>query len=247
MTVLIVEDSYPAYLACRAQLGHYGFNHELAKDGNEGRQMLIESGREYEFVLMDIGLPFTNGIDLTREARAAGIKTGIFALTANLRDYKKEDLIAAGMNLVFEKPFQVYDFAKICKELRIRPKQNVKKFISKIDPLDEKNLLNFYMADFEPKMAVPRREWTSAFNKYLDQLKKGLEDNNDKSVQHAVLELHGCAIYINSVRLFLVTLWLHELIRNNDSMIGSDEFQFYYDMFYESMRCYAESLKTELI
>lgn len=245
MTVLIVEDSRPAYLACRAQLSQYGFEHDHAEDGNQGREMA--NSNDYEFILMDLGLPFINGVDLTRELREGGCKTKIFALTANMRDYKKEDLAAAGVDIPFEKPLDSYILGQICKHVRIIPTKNREKLLDKIKPLDESNLLVSYYADFLPKMELPRSKWTPEFEMYLDRIKKALDENDAKRLTHSISEFYGGALHVNSVRLCLASLWPYLIIKNDESMINDENFRRHLDLLDSSANCYFEALKDERI
>jgi len=53
---------------------------------------------------MDIGLPDINGLEVTKQLRASGYDTPIFAMTAHVLESDIEECKASGMNDIVTKP-----------------------------------------------------------------------------------------------------------------------------------------------
>ena len=119
MDVLIVEDTFPAFLVAKTILTAKGFNVYHAKDGPEAVEKA--TSKRYAFILMDIGLPVFDGIEATKKIREAGVTAPIFALSANLGQHTEESLNEAGMQGCYEKPFGEENLIELLKLLEINP------------------------------------------------------------------------------------------------------------------------------
>ena len=102
--VLVVEDNALASrMACEVLQ-----DNECASDLAENGQDAIQKAKEnqYDLILMDIGLPDMDGLEVARQIRQqeTGEKTPIVALTGHLSDSKKNDCLKAGMQEMLSKP-----------------------------------------------------------------------------------------------------------------------------------------------
>lgn len=77
---------------------------------------------EYDVVLMDIEMPFMDGVEATREIRKladpAKANIPIIALTANAIKGKREEYLAAGMNDFITKPFSEQQLMEALSKIR---------------------------------------------------------------------------------------------------------------------------------
>jgi len=78
---------------------------DVANDGNEAvRQTTRPSAPRYDIILMDINMPFLDGVQATRVIRDAGLDMPIVAMTANALKGQAESYIAKGMTGYIAKP-----------------------------------------------------------------------------------------------------------------------------------------------
>lgn len=100
--ILIAED-VPANAALfRAVLEGAGFAVDVAPDGEAA--VAAGSAGGYAAILMDLGLPFLDGIEATRQLRAGGVGAPILALTADCDRRLEAVCLAAGMDRMLCKP-----------------------------------------------------------------------------------------------------------------------------------------------
>ena len=78
---------------------------ERASSGEDAIEIL--KSRQFDMVLMDLGLPGIDGIGATKLIRSLGIKTPIIALTANAYEEDRRACLAAGMNDFLTKPIEL--------------------------------------------------------------------------------------------------------------------------------------------
>ena len=101
--ILVVEDDTRIREELVALLGQVGHPVQVAATLGVARRFLDE---EVALVLLDLGLPDGDGIELLRELRAQGRETGVIVLTA--RDAPEEIVLGldAGADDYVVKPFQ---------------------------------------------------------------------------------------------------------------------------------------------
>ena len=114
--VLIVEDNPVNRLVARGHLEAMGCTCDVAENGRQAVEML-SVGHRYDLVLMDCQMPEMDGMEATRQIRAAeaakGARTPIVALTANAMVGDRETCIAAGMDDFLSKPFRRDDLTRV--------------------------------------------------------------------------------------------------------------------------------------
>lgn len=137
LKILIVEDNLVNQKVLQKSLKNQGFMTELANHGGEALEVLkmsnYWSGREKDgielaVILMDLEMPIMDGLTCTRkirdyEADGTIVKhVPIIAVTANARLEQIDTALAAGMDNVVSKPFQIPQLIPKIYELVTRSK-----------------------------------------------------------------------------------------------------------------------------
>ncbi|MDJ0993142.1 MAG: ATP-binding protein [Dinoroseobacter sp.] len=114
LDVLVVEDNDINSTVLEEMLTGMGHSVVCAKNAREGFDAAMR--RPFNIILMDISLPDTDGIELTRQIREAvgpNRQTAIHGLTAYGEDEYFRTAMAAGMDGFSTKPIRIYDLARI--------------------------------------------------------------------------------------------------------------------------------------
>lgn len=116
LRVLIAED-HPVNqeFAAEAMRG-LGHRVSVASDGNEALAEVLRDS--FDLVLMDVQMPGLDGLEVTRRARAGGVKTPIYALTAHNRKQDRDRCLEAGMDGVLTKPIDARQLVSVSRTLR---------------------------------------------------------------------------------------------------------------------------------
>lgn len=80
MRVLLVEDDEMIGHSLRAALASAGWSVDWVKDGQLAQSALADG--DYACMLLDLGLPKVDGVEVLRQARARGNQTPVLVLTA---------------------------------------------------------------------------------------------------------------------------------------------------------------------
>lgn len=105
MKVLLIDDDEKQLKAIRTVLERDGFIVEQAATGEEG--LYKAEVNSYRVIILDLGLPDVNGLDICRQLRQQGSNSFILMLTA--RDAEQEKIIGflAGADDYVTKPFSL--------------------------------------------------------------------------------------------------------------------------------------------
>jgi two-component system response regulator MprA len=103
--ILVVEDDRPVREAVRRALVLDGYEVLLAEDGLEAVPAI--EGRAPDAVILDIGLPGIDGIEVCRRIRRSGNRVPILFLTARDAVTDRIDGLDAGADDYLVKPFDV--------------------------------------------------------------------------------------------------------------------------------------------
>jgi len=102
--VLVVEDEPQMRRFLRTALEQHGYRPVEAATAREG--LMQASGRNPDVILLDLGLPDADGIDVARKIRARA-QTPIIVLSARGRESDKVGALDAGADDYLTKPFGV--------------------------------------------------------------------------------------------------------------------------------------------
>ncbi|WP_159467427.1 response regulator transcription factor [Dyadobacter sp. 3J3] len=113
MNILVIEDEERLAVLVKQGLEESGYTATLAFDGLVGKHMALKN--DYDLIIMDIVLPYINGIDLCKEVRSVKPDIPILMLTALGTTNDKVEAFDAGADDYLVKPF---DFREL--QVRIR-------------------------------------------------------------------------------------------------------------------------------
>jgi two-component system response regulator MprA len=103
--VLIIDDDRALRDALRRALGLAGYDVDTAADGGQGLARIAE--QPPDAVVLDIGMPGLDGIQVCRRLRAAGDRVPVLMLTARDAVEDRIDGLDAGADDYLVKPFDV--------------------------------------------------------------------------------------------------------------------------------------------
>lgn len=103
MNILVVEDDQSIREGIAAFLSEFGYNMVEAKDG---REALLKFNKELHLVILDIQIPFVNGLEVLKEIRKQS-KLPVLILTAFSDEEYKIDAFTSLADGYMEKPFSL--------------------------------------------------------------------------------------------------------------------------------------------
>ena len=107
MRILLVEDDPMIGKTLQQALQQDGYAVDWAVDGQAGRLALDTAGDAYALVLLDLGLPKKNGLDLLKEIRRGGNKIRVLIVTARDAVADRVAGLDAGADDYLTKPFSL--------------------------------------------------------------------------------------------------------------------------------------------
>jgi two-component system, OmpR family, response regulator MprA len=105
MRILVVEDDRAVREALRRALTLGGYEVQTAEDGEQSIEMVVQNVPDA--VVLDIGLPGIDGLDVCRRLRLLGNRVAILILTAREQVSDRIDGLDAGADDYLVKPFDV--------------------------------------------------------------------------------------------------------------------------------------------
>ena len=116
MRVLIIEDEIRIARNITKVLDEeFSWAVEICTDGEDGRHMAMTN--PYDLIILDLGLPKIDGMDILRNLRAKGVDTPVLILTA--RDDTRDIIqgLETGSDDYLTKPFDIRELMARCKAL----------------------------------------------------------------------------------------------------------------------------------
>jgi heavy metal response regulator len=127
MRILIIEDEKKVASFIKKGLEEEYFVADIAGDGKEG--LKLATTEEYDIIIMDIMLPYMDGITLLKEVRKREISTPVLMLTVNDSVKDKVEGLDAGADDYLTKPFA---FEELIARLRALLRRNENSKTSKL-------------------------------------------------------------------------------------------------------------------
>jgi len=119
MRVLVIEDEQKMADLIKRGLEEEGMKIQIAADGESG--LTLARRGDFELIVLDLGLPGRNGLEIARELRSDGIKTPTLILTAQDSTEMKVKGLDTGADDYLTKPFA---FAELLARLRALHRRN---------------------------------------------------------------------------------------------------------------------------
>jgi two-component system, OmpR family, copper resistance phosphate regulon response regulator CusR len=113
--ILVVEDEPKVAALIKKGLEENGFNAEIAYDGFVAFKMF--EARDYDAIILDINLPYKNGIELCRDIRMVNPRIPILILTAMGTTEDKITGLDSGADDYLVKPFEFRELLARMKSL----------------------------------------------------------------------------------------------------------------------------------
>lgn len=172
-TVLIVDDEELIRETVALHLADDGFRTVMAEDGRQALDLMRQSER-VDLIILDLMLPFLNGLDLCRLLRREGNMIPILMLTAKGSETDRVVGLEVGADDYLTKPFGMRELSARCRALlrrerRIMPQQVILQYQDLWMNLDEcRVMVRDALTELSPKefrllelfMRNPRRVWS---------------------------------------------------------------------------------------
>ncbi len=129
MNVLVVEDEKSLAKEVHDFLKKEGYVCELSYSGKEASEKIFVN--PYDFILLDLGLPDYEGLQLLKEAKEAGQEAAIIILTARGSTDDKVKGLDLGADDYLAKPFSLLELSSRMQAI-IRRKHGLKKNVVEI-------------------------------------------------------------------------------------------------------------------
>jgi two-component system copper resistance phosphate regulon response regulator CusR len=155
--ILIVEDEPKVASFVKSGLEENGFSCEIAFDGLMGQRLFY--ARDYDFVILDINLPYKNGIELCKEIRSTNQKIPVLMLTALGTTEDKLSGFGSGADDYLVKPFEFRELLARIRSLlkRISVAETGGNILSFLDL--EVNLNNYEVTRGGKKIDLTQKEF----------------------------------------------------------------------------------------
>ena len=115
MRLLLIEDDKELVKGLKKQLETAGYAVDVVSDGVQAEE--LGNSIAYGVVVLDIGLPGCNGLDILHHWRSRGNKTPVLILTARDAWYEKVEGFKAGADDYLAKPFHIEELIVRVKAL----------------------------------------------------------------------------------------------------------------------------------
>ena len=219
--ILIVEDNRLAARAVQTNIKRLYKDCvcEFAVNGQQAITMANEN--DYDLILMDIGLPDIEGIDVTKQIRAAEKRhIPIVALTGHANDpEKRKEALEAGMQDVFTKPLSITNLEILLQNYIFQPaaEENLitEEILDEVEPLqiidwpdclvrygDNEECIRELLKELATDLAISKERLAKAFTMHdMDFLRAELH------------RIHGGVVYLSLPQLEKALAEFHETVK----------------------------------
>ena len=213
--ILIVDDEPRIRELIRENLQYSGYTCEEAGDGSAALSLLTGGG--YDLVILDLMMPFMDGMTCLREMRTRRINTPVIILTARGEEYDKLAGLEGGADDYVVKPFSPRELVARVKAVLARtmpkPAENTGVFTFGdliIDTASHSVKVAGQEAPLTPKefdllvFLVNNKGIALSREKILQQVWNYDYYGEDRTVDTHIKMLRG---HLGSCRKFIVTVW----------------------------------------
>ena len=118
VNILIIEDEPKVVAFLKKGLLEQGFDVEVAYDGHTGEKLATKTG--FDLIILDVIIPYVNGVELCQRLRNKNIQTPVLMLTALGTTDDKVEGFDAGADDYLVKPFEFKELLARIKALTKR-------------------------------------------------------------------------------------------------------------------------------
>lgn len=115
MRILLVEDDELLGDGICNGLKHYGHTVDWVKDGRSAYRAITSGHESFDMIVLDLGLPNVDGIDVLKSIREQNVATPVIVLTARETINDRVSGLDAGADDYLTKPF---DLDELCARMR---------------------------------------------------------------------------------------------------------------------------------
>ena len=115
LSVLVVDDEPDFLSGMREVLRTEGHEVTSAADGDEAIAKI--SRRDFDVVLMDLGMPRRNGLEVIRALRGEGVRSKMVLMTGWDSETARADARADLCDTVLQKPFKIPELRQVLTSL----------------------------------------------------------------------------------------------------------------------------------
>lgn len=155
MRILIVEDDKDLGDALLRQLRREGHAVDWQSDGTTADEVLRY--QQYELLVLDIGLPRTDGFEILRRLRSRGERVPVLMLTARSAVEDRVTALDVGADDYLAKPFDFREFYARCRAL-MRRSQGIASGVTTVGKLVF-NRNSKLVAIGDVQLSLPNREF----------------------------------------------------------------------------------------
>jgi DNA-binding response OmpR family regulator len=113
MNVLIIEDEKALARELEIFLTNYNYVCEVCFDGKSASEKI--GVNLYDFILIDLGLPDYDGLDLLKESKKNNPEAAYIILTARAEIYDRIKGLDMGADDYLAKPFRCWNSKAVCR------------------------------------------------------------------------------------------------------------------------------------
>ncbi|WP_218814559.1 ATP-binding protein [Rickettsiella endosymbiont of Dermanyssus gallinae] len=205
--VLVVEDNFIAVRVAQNVLSELGCRTDVAPDGKTAIKKIEKN--HYDLILMDMGLPDSDGCEVTRRIRLKQWQRNpsvpIIGLTAHVENDKKQRCLANGMDAVFNKPLTPEKAAEILVAFISHKDQSQRAVPKATDSLQSTSLLNIERAvELIGKKEVVKEcldLLVSGLNEEVEIIKQQHKKSDWLAIRNMAHKWKGGASYCSASRL----------------------------------------------
>ena len=118
--VLVAEDDRSVREALVMALGLDGYDVQAVSDGEQALEAALSGDREPDVIVLDVMMPFLDGLSVCRRLRARNVKTPILMLTARHEVADRVSGLDAGADDYLVKPFALDELSARLRALMRR-------------------------------------------------------------------------------------------------------------------------------
>ncbi len=125
MNVLVIEDDPSVRTLVRAVLEHNNNEVHLADNATKGKELALET--EHDIIILDLGLPDGNGLELCESLRSQDVDTPILILSAKHETDVKVKGLNTGADDYLTKPFNTEELMARIEAITRRSRESFAK------------------------------------------------------------------------------------------------------------------------